>query len=78
MTDIEIKLESISTAVSLFLKDYTGSDVGSGFMEYTIPMSDFDGLDLSDLKIPFALWNPKDSNDEYLIGDVLLDNVYFE
>ncbi|MCB0580501.1 MAG: glycoside hydrolase family 16 protein [Phaeodactylibacter sp.] len=78
LADIEIKLESVATAVSLFLRDYSGADVGNGFLEYTIPMSDFEGLDLTDLKIPFALWNPVDASGEYLVGDILLDNVYFE
>ncbi len=78
LADIEIKLESVATAVSLFLKDYSGTDVGDGFLEYTIPMSDFEGLDLTDLKIPFALWNPVDANGDYIAVDVLLDNVYFE
>ena len=78
MTDIEIKLESVGTAVSLFLKNYTGVDVGNGFLEYAIPMTDFAGLELHDFKIPFALWNPKDASDAYFIGEVLLDNVYFE
>ena len=78
LVDIEIKLESVATAVSLFLKDYTGVDVGDGFLEYTIPMSDFAGLDLTDLKIPFALWNPVDGNGDFVMIDVLLDNIYFE
>ncbi|MCB0589399.1 MAG: family 16 glycosylhydrolase, partial [Phaeodactylibacter sp.] len=78
LADIEIKLESVATAVSLFLRDYTGEDIGDGWLEYTIPMSDFEGLDLTGLKIPFALWNPKDANDEYLKVDILLDNIYFE
>jgi beta-glucanase (GH16 family) len=78
MTDIEIKLESVATQVSLFLRDYSGEDVGNGFLEYAIPLSDFEGLEFTDFKIPFALWNPKTQDEEYLIGEVLLDNVYFE
>jgi beta-glucanase (GH16 family) len=78
VTDIEIKLESVATAVSLFLKDYTGVDVGQGYLEYAIPVSDFEGLSLVDLKIPFALWNPKVAGDEYFQGEILLDNIYFE
>ncbi len=78
LADIEIKLESVATAVSLFLRDYTGEEVGNGFLEYTIPMSDFAGLGLTDLRIPFALWNPMDASGNFLKGDVLLDNVYFE
>lgn len=76
--DIEIKLESTATQVSLFLADYSGEEAGNGFIEYRIPMTDFAGLDLTDVRIPFALWNPVDINDGYLAGIVLLDNIYFE
>ncbi len=78
LTDIEIKLESVATAVSLFIRDYTGTDVGNGYFEYAIPMTDFDGLDLSDLKIPFAMWNPVNASGAYIQGDIFLDNVYIE
>ena len=78
LANLEIKLESIATAVSLYLADYTGVDVGNGFMEYTIPMSDFVDLDITDLSIPFALWNPWDADNAYLECEVLLDNIYFE
>ncbi|MBK8489669.1 MAG: glycoside hydrolase family 16 protein [Saprospirales bacterium] len=78
LADMEIKLESVSGGISLFLKAYTGVDVGNGFLEYTIPMSDFDGLDLTNFKIPFALWNPMNSNGDFVAVDILLDNVYFE
>ena len=78
LSDIEIKLESVATAVSLFLINYSGEDVGNGFLEYTIPMTDFEGLDITDLKIPFALWNPVDANGEFIQTEVLLDNIYFE
>lgn len=78
LADIEIKLESVATAISLFLRDYSGVDAGNGFLEYSIPMQDFAGLGLTDLKIPFALWNPVDADGNYLKGDILLDNVYFE
>jgi len=78
MTDIEIKLESLSTAHSLFLANYSGLDAGNGFLEYTIPISDFTDLELTDLKIPFALWNPVYADGSYFVGDILLDNVYFE
>ena len=76
--DIEIKLESVSTSSSLFLKDFTGSAVGNDYLEFSIPLSDFEGLDLSDFKIPFALWNPKYEDGSYFVGDILLDNVFFE
>lgn len=76
--DIEIKLESVSSAHSVFLIDYPGMEVENGFMEYRIPISDFTDLSLDDFKIPFALWNPVDTNGEYIVGDIYVDNIYFE
>jgi beta-glucanase (GH16 family) len=80
LVNMEIKLESTSTQSSLYILDYVGVDVGNGFLEYTIPFSDFQGLDLSKLMIPFALWNPIDAGGPYsfVTADVLLDNVYYE
>jgi len=78
LADAEIKLESVATAKSLFLKDYTGVAIGSGFLEYTIPIADFTGLNLSELKIPFALWNPVNSAAEYVPMDILVDNIRLE
>ena len=74
----EIKLESVATASSLFLDDYEGTDVGGGYLEYRIPLADFVGLELTDLRIPFALWNPVDGSGAYVSAEVLLDNIYFE
>jgi hypothetical protein len=51
--------------------------MGQGFMEYRIPLADFDGLDLSQISIPFALWNPKDASNAFAISTVLVDNLYF-
>lgn len=73
----EIKLESASTHASVFLKDYTGVPVAEGFVEYTIPLADFTGLDLSQITIPFAIWNPMGSYQNYVAAKVLIDNVYF-
>jgi beta-glucanase (GH16 family) len=73
----EIKLESQSTFASVFLENYTGVPVSEGFEEYTIPLADFTGLDLTTVTIPFALWNPKNAYDAYVGAKVLIDNVYF-
>lgn len=75
--DAEIKLESISTDHSLFIKDYTPVEVGNGFLEYSIPIAHFTDLDLTELRIPFSLWNPVDENGDYVRVDIILDNVYF-
>jgi beta-glucanase (GH16 family) len=77
LVDAEIKLESPGTNMAVYLKDYTGTDVGSGFVEYTIPLADFTGLNLQELKIPFSMWNPVDGDANYTIGNVLIDNLYF-
>lgn len=76
--DVEIKLESVGTSHSLFLKDYSGVDVGNGFMEYTIPISDFADLELTDFKIPFAIWNPVNASNEWVPLNIYIDNIYFE
>jgi beta-glucanase (GH16 family) len=73
----EIKLEGPSTAASVFLENYTGVPVSEGFEEYTIPLADFTGLDRTAVTIPFAIWNPKNAYDAFVIATVLIDNVYF-
>ncbi len=77
ITNAEIKLESPSTNAAIFLADHTGTNVGQGYMEYSIQLSNFSGLDLTQVSIPLAVWNPKDADDNYASGTVLLDNVYF-
>ena len=77
MINAEIKLESPASNHSVFLKDYTPAQVADGFLEYTIPLSDFSNLDLSQVSIPFAFWNPQDSGENFTGGTVLIDNLYF-
>ncbi len=78
--DAEVKLESSgqASAAAVFLVNYTPTDLGDGWVEYRIPMTDFQGLDLSDLRIPFALWNPTNQDDTFLTGDILVDNLRLE
>jgi hypothetical protein len=73
----EIKLESPSTNAVIFLADYTATDVADGFVEYTIPLSDFVGLDLTEVTIPMALWNPQDIDQNFVPAIILIDNVHF-
>ncbi len=77
ISNAEIKLESPMTNAVVFLTDYTGTDVGQGFIEYSIPLADFTGLDLTQISIPFSMWNPQDASDEFVGGMVLIDNVSF-
>ncbi len=80
LNDVEIKLESPNQATSaaVFLVNYTGTDIGNGWIEYSIPLADFSGLDLSELAIPFAMWNPMDTNGDFVPMDILVDNLYIQ
>jgi beta-glucanase (GH16 family) len=78
LADIEIKLESASTGVSLRLKDYTPVDLTDGFVEYSIPLADFVGLDLSDITIPFAMWSPIGADDANVAADIVIDDLRVE
>jgi hypothetical protein len=46
-------------------------------MEYRIPLVDFTELDVSQISIPFAIWNPKDADDNFAVSTVLIDNLHF-
>jgi len=49
-------------------------------MEYTIPLDDFVnqiyGLNLSEVIIPFSLWNPEGSSG-FVAAEVLIDNIHY-
>lgn len=77
MVNAEIKLESPGSNYALFLENYQGVAVDNGFLEYTIPLSDFIDLDLSEISIPFAIWNPQDDNQTIIPARIFIDNVYF-
>ena len=78
LVNAEIKLESPATNAAVLIKDYTPVEIENGFLEYTIPLVDFAGLDLTQIKIPFAFWNPTDANGDFPVADVLVDNILFE
>jgi hypothetical protein len=79
VTAFEVKLESVGASGSLNLVDYPPVPINADYAEYTIPLADFTalGLDLSQLTIPFALWNPEGAPGVYTNADVLVDNVHF-
>ncbi|NQT26256.1 glycoside hydrolase family 16 protein, partial [candidate division KSB1 bacterium] len=80
IADFEVKLESTGGFGSVNLLNYSSEPVDNNFEKFTIPLADFValGLYLENIHIPFALWNPKDSEGEYTGGNVLVDNIYFE
>ena len=77
LVNCEIKLESVASDAVVYLADYTGTELSDGFVEYTIPLADFSGLDNTELTIPFSIWNPEGSNGAYVKATVLIDNIYF-
>jgi hypothetical protein len=80
VVNFEIKLESNDGVGSLNLLDYPAVAEDKGFYRYSVPLDDFValGLNLANLKIPFALWNPKDASNNYVACNVLIDNIHFE
>jgi beta-glucanase (GH16 family) len=77
LVDVEVKLESSNQTsnAAVFLTNYESTPLSDGWVQYTIPMSDFSGLDLSKLKIPFSLWNPMSAPETYFEGNILVDNI---
>ncbi|MFT4833545.1 MAG: beta-glucanase (GH16 family) [Marinoscillum sp.] len=75
--DAEIKLESKSTNATVFLKNYTGTSAANDFTTYSIPLSDFTGLNTAELTIPFSIWNPLDANKGFVTATLLIDDIYF-
>ena len=77
LVNAEIKLEAGATNATIYIADYTGIELANGFFEYTIPLTDFPGLDLSGLTIPFSIWNPQNTSGAFVEATVLIDNIYF-
>jgi beta-glucanase (GH16 family) len=78
---LEVKVEGLNPSDgSMFLENYTPTDLGNGWEEYRIPLSDFvnDGLLLDQITIPFALWNPMAADGSFPEVDILFDAIRFE
>lgn len=72
-----IKLEDTSTGnteVEMF--NYTPV-ISGNWAAYEIPLSDFPGANLADLKY-LGLWNPKDAGDVLLFETLYFDDIYLE
>jgi beta-glucanase (GH16 family) len=80
ISDFEIKLESGDGNGKCYLINYSGAPVANGFEEYRIPLEDFvsQELNLSNLMIPFSIWNPMNSEGAHQSGTILLDKIYFD
>lgn len=72
-----IKLEDNSTgSTEVEMFNYTPT-VSGNWATYEIPLSDFPGANLSDLKY-LGLWNPKDSGNVLLFDTLYFDDIYLE
>lgn len=78
LANVEIKLESATNSAAVFLEDYGGQTMMNGYVQYSIPLSDFIDLDFTTIRIPFALWNPVNANGDFPILDIYLDDIYWE
>ena len=81
VANLEVKLEGDDgSAASLFLVNYTSTDLGNGWEEYRIPIADIvsGGLSIDQVTIPFALWNPVDSDENFPEVNILFDAVRIE
>ena len=79
LQNAELKIESPFSSGSVFLTNYSPSNtLSNGFVEYTIPLSDFTGLDFTNIKIPFACWNPTDGSGAFSSFDVYFDDIRWE
>lgn len=75
--DAELKLESPAANTILRLKDYTPTPLTNGFVEYSVPLSDFVDVDMNNVKVVFALWNAVDVNQDFVQATVYVDNLHF-
>lgn len=77
LDDAEIKLEGVGNNAIVMLKNYTGVPASNGYEDYTIPLSDFTGVDFTELRIPFAMWNAMDGSQNFSPTTVYVDKIYF-
>lgn len=78
LDDAEIKLEGVGNSAMVMLKNYTGVPSADGFLDYTIPLVDFSGVDFTELRIPFAMWNAVDASQTFVPARVYVDRVYLD
>ncbi|MBN1410757.1 MAG: fibronectin type III domain-containing protein [Spirochaetales bacterium] len=77
LTYLEVKMEDHDTGVVVHLSDYTPTTVYTGWDTYSIPFSDFTGVDMTDITVPCGFWHPNGWNTGFA-GTVYIDDVHFE
>ena len=77
--DLEVKIEDTrggEFAESVQLADYM-PEMSAGWATYTIPFSDFNGIDFSDVRY-LGFNNPHDVNNMLLAGKLFLDDIHVQ
>jgi exo-beta-1,3-glucanase (GH17 family) len=77
-TALELKLEGPETnGASVDLMDHVVGRDDAGWTSCSVPLVEFKGVDRSQLAV-LGLWNPLDSKREFLVGDLVVDDIRFE
>ena len=77
LTQLGVKFEDNAGGnTEVNISSYTPETTGN-WSKYEIPLSDFPDVNLSDLKY-FGLWNPYDSSNNLLFGNLYFDNIYLK
>ncbi len=75
---LELKLEGPETrGSSVNLIEYATGRDETGWTTFSVPLAEFDGIDLSQVAI-LGLWNPSDAVRGFLSCEVLVDDLRFE
>jgi beta-glucanase (GH16 family) len=77
LSKLGIKLEDNSGGnTEVNISAYT-PQISGAWEQYSIPLSDFPNVNLADLKY-LGLWNPNDSSNNFLLGNLYFDDIYLE
>ena len=75
---LELKLEGPETvAQSVNLIEYETHRDATGWRSFTVPLTEFDEIDLSQIAI-LGVWKPTNPHGRHVSGEVILDDVHFE
>jgi len=75
---LELKLDGPNeTAQSINLIEYATDSGKAGWTEFTIPLTGFDEIDLSQVMV-LGLWNPSNQAEEFVPGELIVDDIRFE
>ena len=75
---LELKLEdSEANPQSVNLIEHVAGRDGSGWTTFTVPLTEFDEIDLSQV-VRLGLWNPSDQTKAFVSCEMIVDDIRFE